>query len=113
MVQQLYQLNSMKAYLTGDGNYIVKLGTQSSYKAVQSEAIVTQNFTDLSDVNIEGLSSSNDNYPVVYNASLGKFVIVDPDVILSTASTTGLPSDFIDTLDVELDDRIDLDAGTF
>lgn len=103
----------MKAYLSGDQNYIVKLGTQSSYKVVQSEAIVAQNFTDLSDVSIQNLSAINDNYPVVYNASLGKFVIVDPDSVLSAAATTGFSTDFIDALDVELDDRIDLDAGSF
>lgn len=108
----------MKAYLSSS-NYIVKLsGISSGYKAVQGEAIVAKNFTDLSDVSIAGLSTSNDNYPVVYNASLGKFVIVNPDAVLSAASTTtgpqpGLPDDFIDTLDVDLDDRIDLDAGTF
>lgn len=104
----------MKAYLSSS-NYIVKLsGISSGYKAVQGEAIVAQNFTDLSDVSIAGLSTSNDNYPVVYNASLGKFVIVNPDTVLSAASSeSGLPDSFIDTLDTELDDRIDLDAGTF
>ena len=30
----------MKAYLSGDQNYIVKLGNQSSYKAIQTEAVV-------------------------------------------------------------------------
>lgn len=104
----------MKAYLSGDQSYIVKLKGQSSFKAVQGEPIVAQNFTDLSDVSIVGLSTSNDNYPVVYNASLGKFVIVNPDAILSVASSTSsLPQDFIDALDVDLDDKIDLDAGTF
>lgn len=103
----------MKAYLSGDQNYIVKLGNQSSYKAIQTEAVVAKNFTDLSDVNIEGLSASNDNYPVVYNASLGKFVIVNPDSVLSAASTTGFSTDFINALDVELDDKINLDAGGF
>lgn len=104
----------MKAYLSSS-NYIVKLsGISSGYKAVQGEAIVAQNFTDLSDVSIAGLSTSNDNYPVVYNASLGKFVIVNPDTVLSAASSeSGLPDSFIDILDTELDDRIDLDAGTF
>ena len=104
----------MKAYLSGDQSYIVKLSRQPSYKAVQGEKIVAQNFVDLSDVNIVGLSTSNDNYPVVYDASLGKFVIVNPDTILSAASSiSGLPQDFIDALDVELDDKIDLDAGGF
>lgn len=108
----------MKAYLSGNQNYVVKLGTTPSYKATRGEAVLAQNFTDLSDVSIDSLSASNDNYPVVYNASLGKFVIVNPDAVLSAASTTtgeqpGLPDDFVNTLDIDLDNRIDLDAGTF
>jgi hypothetical protein len=43
---------------------------------------------------------------------------VNPDTILSASSNTettqpGLPSDFINTLDVDLDNKIDLDAGNF
>lgn len=112
----------MKVIFTGGNNYNVKLTPKQilKFKAIQSQevAIVSNRFVDLTDVNISGLSTSNNNYPVVYDATTGKFVIVDPDVVLSAASTTtgpqpGLPSDFVDTLDVDLDDRINLDAGSF
>jgi hypothetical protein len=101
-------------------DYIVKLSspTKKQFKVQQAETIMPANFVDLNDVNIPTLDATKDNYAVVYDATIGKFKIVDPDVVLSAASTTtgpqpGLPSDFVDTLDVDLDDRIDLDAGTF
>lgn len=111
----------MKVIFNGINNeYIVKLKTtsQQNFNAIQSEAVVANRFIDLTDVNISGLDSNKNNYPVVYNSSLGKFVIVDPDTVLSAASSTtglqpGLPNDFINTLDVDLDNKIDLDAGTF
>jgi hypothetical protein len=112
----------MKVILTGGNNYNVKLTPKQTlkFKAIQSQevAIVSNKFVDLTDVDITGLNLNKNNYPVVYNATTGKFVIVDPDVVLSAASTStgpqpGLPSDFVDTLDVDLDDRIDLDAGSF
>jgi hypothetical protein len=100
--------------------YIVKLKTtsQQNFNATLSEAVVANRFVDLTDVSISGLNSNKNNYPVVYDSSSGKFIIVDPDRVLSAASSTtgpqpGLPNDFINTLDVDLDNKIDLDAGTF
>ena len=68
--------------------------------------------TDLNDFDSTGVEN---NYVIMYNASLQKYVTVDPDTVLSSATTTnnGLPQDFINKLDVDLDDKIDLDAGTF
>ena len=101
-------------------DYTVKLSSQSRkvFKVQQAETIMTANFVDLDDVSISNLDPTKNNYAVVYDATRQKFVIVDPDAVLSAASTTtgpqpGLPDDFIDTLDVDLDDRIDIDAGTF
>ncbi len=73
------------------------------------------NLSDLSDVDITGLE---DGYVIMYNATTGKYKAVNPDTVLSAASNTeltqpGLPNDFINTLGVDLDDKIDLDAGTF
>ena len=112
----------MKVIYNGGSNYNVKLTPKQElkFKAIQSQeiTIVSNRFRDLTDVSISGLNSNNNNYPVVYNATTGKFVIVDPDTVLSAASTIsgpqpGLPNDFLNTLDVDLDNRIDLDAGTF
>jgi hypothetical protein len=73
---------------------------------------VAGSLTDLDDFDPSGVQN---NYIVMYNASLQKYVTVDPDVILSSAVATnnGLPQDFINKLDVDLDNKIDLDAGTF
>lgn len=110
----------MKVIFNGSNEYLVTLKSTSkqNFNAIQSEAVVANRFVDLTDVNIPSLDSTKNNYPVVYDATIGKFKIVDPDAVLSAASTAsgpqpGLPSDFIDTLDIDLDDRIDLDAGTF
>jgi hypothetical protein len=54
----------------------------------------------------------------MYDAPSGKWKDRNPDLVLSAASNTettqpGLPGDFVNTLDVDLDNKIDLDAGTF
>jgi len=70
---------------------------------------------ELSDVQIGG---TNDKYVLMYDATTGKWKDRNPDEVLSASSNTetsqpGLPGDFVNTLDIDLDDRIDLDAGTF
>jgi hypothetical protein len=75
---------------------------------------VSGSLTDLDDFNPSGVQ---DKYLIMYDASTQKYVTVNPDVVLSSAVTDpispGLPQEFIDKLDVDLDDKIDLDAGTF
>lgn len=111
-------------------DYTVKLSSQSKkvfkvqqvetkvFKVQQAKTSMPENFVDLGDVSISNLDQTKNNYAVVYDATKDKFVIVDPDVVLSAASQDsgpqpGIPDDFIDTLDVDLDNRIDIDAGTF
>ena len=95
-------------------SYSVKIQTPIKFKVqVTGEAgSVAGSLTDLNDFDSTGVEN---NYIVMYNASLQKYVTVDPDTVLSSAATTnnGLPQDLIDKLDVDLDDKIDLDAGTF
>lgn len=89
-----------------------KSSTTSNYKvvAILGSGTVVTNLADLGDVNTSGIQNG---YVLVYDSTTGGFVGVDPDVVLSNAVTTGLPTDFIDKLDVDLDDKIDLDAGGF
>lgn len=73
------------------------------------------NLDELTDVEISG---NNDKYVLMYDATSGKWRDVNPDQVLSASSNTettqpGLPGDFVNTLDVDLDNKIDLDAGTF
>lgn len=83
--------------------------------AVKSGVIMARRLDDLLDVDVTDVK---DNYILMYDAVTQKYKTVNPDEVLSASSTTeqtspGLPTDFVNTLDVDLDDRIDLDAGTF
>ena len=76
---------------------------------------VPAEFGDLADFDATGLS---DKYVIMYDAATKTYKAVNPDEVLSASAATefqqpGLPSDFVDTLDSDLDDRIDLDAGTW
>jgi hypothetical protein len=55
-----------------------------------------------------------DGYVMIYDEKSKKLVFVDPDKFLSKAVEDNfLPQDFIDKLDIDLDDRIDLNSGEF
>ena len=106
-----------KVSVSSGNNYSVKLSPSLKYKANVSYGleIMPQNLDELLDVEISG---DNDKYVLMYDAAAGKWRDVNPDQVLSAASNTettqpGLPNDFINTLDVDLDNKIDLDAGTF
>jgi hypothetical protein len=97
--------------------YNVRLSQSPSFKVslLSKIEIMPQNLDELTDVEISG---NNDKYVLMYDASSGKWRDVNPDQVLSAASSTettqpGLPSDFVNTLDVDLDNKIDLDAGGF
>tara|TARA_Y100000385_G_scaffold258564_1_gene286666 strand:+ start:3552 stop:3878 length:327 start_codon:yes stop_codon:yes gene_type:complete len=82
---------------------------------VASGVIMARTLQELLDVDLSGVS---DKYVIMYDASTQKYTAVNPDNVLSASSSTeltspGLPTDFVDILDVDLDDKIDLDAGTF
>jgi len=97
-------------------NYTVKLGNVSKLKVQTSSGGVQlpAKFSDLSDYNATGL---NDKYVIMYDAATQTYYPVNPDVVLSAATTEpispGLPADFENQLDIDLDNKIDLDAGTF
>lgn len=97
-------------------SFSVKIKSTPKYKvSVSAEAgSVAGNLSELDDVQLSGL---NDKYLLMYDASTGKWRDVNPDTVLSAATDEpiqpGLPTDFVDTLDVDLDNKIDLDAGSF
>lgn len=94
-------------------NYNVRFSQPKAYR-VTSEIDMSRNLRDLIDVDVSGV---NDKYIIMYDATTQKYVAVNPDEVLSAATTEpiqpGLPADFQNQLDIDLDDRIDLDAGTF
>lgn len=78
--------------------------------------IMPVNLDELTDVEISG---NNDKYVLMYDASTGKWRDRNPDEVLIAATMdnspgyVGIPSVFENQLDVDLDNRIDLDAGEF
>lgn len=93
---------------------IPKINIQANIGGVQ----VPSNFADLGDYNPSGLS---DKYVIMYDAGTQKYIPVNPDEVLNAAAATeltqpglvGYATAFLDRVDTDLDDRIDLDAGTF
>ena len=58
----------------------------------------------LADVDVENLGEGQDGFVMVYDSPSDKFVLVDPDVVLSQSVEDGdLPDDFIDQLESEID----------
>ncbi len=109
-----------KVSIASPYNFSVKSSQPANFKTSLSSIIeiieiMPQTLDELTDVEISG---NNDKYVLMYDASTNKWRDVNPDVVLSAASNTettqpGLPNDFVNTLDVDLDNKIDLDAGTF
>lgn len=88
---------------------------RSIQTTVSSGIIMPRVLNELLDVDT---TNSRDKYVIMYNESVQKYVAVNPDEVLSASSTTeltspGLPTDFKNQLDTDLDNRIDLDAGSF
>ena len=59
-------------------------------------------------------SNAEDGYVLMYKEELQNYTFVHPDeVLIKSVQDNFLPSDFLEKLDRDLDDRIDLDAGQF
>lgn len=81
-------------------------------------------FKDLIDFD-DGNSGNGapDTFVLMYNATTEKWTAVNPDDILSASATDqyqtttsgqiGLPNEFLNVLDTDMDNRIDVDAGLF
>ena len=110
-----------KVTYTTPYNFSLKSSSPDTYKvslAYNIDVTVSVGMTNLNDLEDVDISGTNDKYVLMYDQTTGKWKDVNPDVVLSASSNTetvqpGLPTDFINTLDVDLDNRIDLDAGTF
>lgn len=109
-----------KVTLLSGNNYSVKSSQPYNFKTSLSYQIeiMPQKLDDLTDVEITG---NKDKYVLMYDAPSGKWKDVNPDEVLNAAAETettqpGLvshASPFINRMDVDLDDKIDLDAGEF
>lgn len=106
-----------KVTFSSGNNYSVKISQSYNYKASfgYNLEIMPRYLNELVDVEITG---SNDKYVLMYDSSTSKWKNVNPDAVLNASASTettqpGLPGDFVNVLDVDLDNKIDLDAGTF
>lgn len=85
---------------------------------VEALVNVSNRFEDLVDVDSSNVS---DKYVVMYDSATQKYKLVNPDAVLNAAAGTettqpglvGYATTFLNQLDIDLDNRIDVDAGTF
>ena len=109
-----------KVTLGGTNSYTVKLvGDVSDLKVLLQGGSGVGDLANLQDVDASGQS---DRWVLVYDAASNAYKFVDPDEIVNAAanvtpvdgtSSVGLSTAAVDYLDQALDDKIDLDAGTF
>ena len=98
-------------------SFNVRLTSKNAFKVQTTSGgiQVPAQFSDLSD--FDTANGLRDKYIIMYDAATQKYIPVNPDEVLSASVTEpespGLPTDFKDQLDTDLDNRIDLDGGTF
>jgi hypothetical protein len=95
-------------------DFSVRLKSSNNFTVTQGKTIVMAEFlSDLADVSVSNLPTK-DNYVLAYDATLQKYTLVPADQVLQSAvEDSQLPQEFINQLDADLDDKIDLDAGSF
>lgn len=112
-------MSNIKVKVVRDNTIGVRVGQQNAVKVVTQ--IISNNAIDsvnsLENLTDVDTSSVNDKYIMMYNSSNGKYEFVNPDTLLVSAITDplspGLPAQFIDELDKDLDNKIDIDGGGF
>jgi hypothetical protein len=88
----------------------IRLSQKKKLK-IKTRIAIPESLSGVDNVDIDNIK---DGYVLMYDDELKRYTFVDPDKLLSKAVEDNfLPQDFIDRLDVDLDDRINLDAGQF
>ena len=88
----------------------IRLSSKKKLK-VKTRIAVPESLSGVDNVDIENVK---DGYILMYDDVLKRYAFVDPDTLLSKAvQDNTLPQDFVSKLDVDLDDKINLDAGSF
>jgi len=94
-------------------DYSVKLNNNKDYRVTQEKTVVAEFLSDLADVSVPDLPGS-DKFVLSYNATTQKYELVPADQVLeNSASDADIPDTFINQLQVELDNEIDVDGGSF
>ena len=101
--------------------FIVKQVESRTVFSAEGEEVA--NLRDINDINSTAISAGiGTNFILTYDATEDNFKFISPDALVDSAvgpisgpigfSTTVI-NNLVDTLDVQLDDKIDLDAGTW
>jgi len=94
-------------------DFQIKLDGSKNYTVTQEKTVVAEFLSDLADVSVPNLTQK-DKFVLTYNATSKKYELVSADQVLAnSAEDSSLPANFVNQLDVELDNKIDLDAGSF
>jgi hypothetical protein len=103
-------------------DFNIRLQQRQPYKVLnlQGGLQVPARLEDLIDVSVD-TNNKKDKYVLMYDVNLNKYKLVNPDDVLNAAAQTettqpglvGFATDFLDRVDIDLDNRIDLDAGSF
>lgn len=94
-------------------DYSVRLNSTGNYTVSQEKTVVAEFLSDLADVSVPNLPTK-DQYVLTYDANLQKYVLVPADQVLTSASSdASLPPEFVQQLEVDLDNQIDVDGGEF
>ena len=101
--------------------FIVKQVESRTVFSAEGEEVA--NLRDINDINSTAISAGiGTNFILTYDATEDNFKFISPDALVDSAvgSVSGpvgfsstVINNLVDTLDVQLDDKIDLDAGTW
>jgi hypothetical protein len=94
-------------------DFQVKIDSGNNFTVSQEKTVVAEFLSDLADVSVSNLPSK-DKFVLTYNATTQKYELVPADQVLQTAvEDAELPAQFVQQLEVDLDNQIDVDGGQF
>lgn len=104
-----------------NNSYNIKMVQDTKYKistVYTGIGLVAESLGDLGDVE---QNTATDKYVLVWDSNSQTAKWVNPDVVLNNAASGELTqpglgtytAPFLDALDIDLDDRIDIDGGSF
>jgi hypothetical protein len=94
-------------------DFQVRIDSGNNFTVSQEKTVVAEFLSDLADVSVSNLPSK-DKFVLAYNATTQKYELVPADQVLQTAAEDNeFPQKFVDQLDVDLDNKIDVDGGQF
>ena len=116
--------NSQTLLLSSGRNYydvILIDSNEKIRKIVEGNIIVndTASIGIIDSENLDGLGNIDlqnveDGYILMYDLNQNSYVFVNPDeLLLKSVEDNSLPQEFIDKLDEDLDNKINLDSGEF